>query len=108
MRYIIRLLGVFWQNKPKSGSTPGALPPQPKARDFNSNVYFGRTNPTAKGGRVRYFTLAAGPATIERAGEIVRLKVKHIDSAQKIIRIEQMHCATASPPIFSSAAGISG
>ena len=24
-----------------------------------------------------------------RAGEIVRLKVKHIDSAQKIIRIEQ-------------------
>jgi hypothetical protein len=65
MRYIIRLLGVFWQNKPKSGSTPGALPPQPKARDFNSNVYFGRTNPTAKGGRVRYFTLAAGPATIE-------------------------------------------
>jgi hypothetical protein len=59
MRYIIRLLGVFWQNKPKSGSTPGALPPQPKARDFNSNVYFGRTNPTAKGGRVRYFTLAA-------------------------------------------------
>jgi integrase/recombinase XerD len=24
-----------------------------------------------------------------RAGEVVRLKVKHIDSAQKIIRIEQ-------------------
>jgi integrase len=24
-----------------------------------------------------------------RAGEVVRLKVKHIDSAQKIIRVEQ-------------------
>ena len=33
-----------------------------------------------------------------RAGEVVRLKVKHIDSAQRIIRIEQSKGRSNAPP----------
>ena len=39
-----------------------------------------------------------------RAGEVVRLKVKHIDSAQKIIRIEQ---SKMSPRLYLLVAGLS-
>jgi integrase/recombinase XerD len=39
-----------------------------------------------------------------RAGEVVRLKVKHIDRAQNIIRVEQSICATNSNvPVFEGA-----
>ena len=61
--------------------------------DFHDNRFgVGTTLPgvlLAGKPRVRFsqFSLAYGCGL--RAGEVVRLKVKHIDSAQKIIRIEQ-------------------